>query len=222
MPVVDEEVRKWRDWIEGPIRNDILGMHHERQLWRELGELITANPAVAETPSAFWDLMRETYGITQAIAIRRQADRDSRVCSLARLIEEMRDDAPRLTRDYFVGLWDKNDDYWTRVAHSAFDALAGPGGVHLDPEVPKTDLERLRSDASKMATYVNEHVAHDMAEPTVEDFPTFDDMNAAMDALGEMFKKYASVLTASSYVFLEPAMQYDWKAIFRRPWIPSE
>jgi hypothetical protein len=70
-----------------------------------------------------------------------------------------------------------------------------------------------------MAKYVNEHVAHDMAEPTMTEMPTFNDLNAAVDALGTMFKKYANVLTAGSYAFLEPVIQHDWKAIFRRPWI---
>jgi hypothetical protein len=42
---------------------------------------------------------------------------------------------------------------------------------------------------------------------------------AALDSLAKLFAKYANVRTAGSYVTLEPAMQYDRKAIFRRPWI---
>ena len=220
MTVVDEHVARWRGWIEGPIRHDVIGMHHKRQIWRELTVLLEANPGVADTPSVFWEWMRESYVTTQAIGIRRQADRDPRACSLARLIEEMRDDAPRLTRAYFLGLWEQRHDEWMmRRAEEAFDALAGQGGEHLDPAVPKADLASLRSDAAEMARYVNEHLAHDMAVPTVAQLPTFDDMNEAMDALGTMFRKYANVLTAGSYLTLEPVVQEDWKAIFRKPWL---
>jgi hypothetical protein len=40
--------------------------------------------------------------------------------------------------------------------------------------------------------------------------------------IGELFKKYSNLLTASTYPLgLEPAIQGDWKAIFREPWIPA-
>lgn len=223
MTLVDEHVERWRGWIEGPIRNDIIGMHHKRQIWRELGDMLSTNPRVANMASTFWEWMRETYATTQAIGIRRQADRDPRACSLARLIQEMRDDAPRLTRAYFLSLWSQQEDEWMmRLAEEAFDQLAGEGGDHLNPEVPRADLASLRSDAAKMARYVNEHVAHDTAEPTMTELPTFEHMNDALDALGTMFKKYANVLTAGTYVTLEPVIQDDWKAIFRQPWLVSE
>jgi hypothetical protein len=45
-------------------------------------------------------------------------------------------------------------------------------------------------------------------------------MNAAIDVIGEMFKKYSNVLTAGSWLYLEPTIQEDWTAIFRVPWIP--
>ena len=39
--------------------------------------------------------------------------------------------------------------------------------------------------------------------------------------MGDVFKKYANLLTAGSYVTLVPALQEDWLAIFRQPWIPT-
>jgi hypothetical protein len=85
--------------------------------------------------------------------------------------------------------------------------------------VPEADLSSLRTNAAKMARYVNEHVAHDMAEPTLIELPSVRDMNEALDALGTMFAKYANVLTAGTYLTLEPVIQDDWKAIFRQPWL---
>ena len=49
--------------------------------------------------------MLDTYMTTQAVAIRRQADIRKDVASLGRLLLELRGNADRLTRDFWVGLW---------------------------------------------------------------------------------------------------------------------
>jgi hypothetical protein len=41
----------------------------------------------------------------------------------------------------------------------------------------------------------------------------------AIDVIGHLFKKYYNLFTATSYVFLEPVIQSDWKAVFRVPWM---
>jgi hypothetical protein len=43
-----------------------------------------------------------------------------------------------------------------------------------------------------------------------------------IDRIGDLFRKYALLLTASSWMTLEPVPQYDWLAVFREAWIPSE
>jgi hypothetical protein len=81
--------------------------------------------------------------------------------------------------------------------------------------------EGAQLDAHRLRVYVNEHVAHDMAEPTLAEMPTYADLHAAIDSVGEIFKKYAVTLTGGWWATLEPAIQGDWKAIFRVPWLPS-
>ena len=53
------------------------------------------------------------------------------------------------------------------------------------------------------------------------DLPTFGDLHDAIDGIGEIFQKYAVMLTGG-WNLLEPVIQDDWKAIFREPWIPPE
>ena len=48
---------------------------------------------------------------------------------------------------------------------------------------------------------------------------TLEEIHAAIDMIGDLFKKYYNLLTAGSYVQLEPVMQTDWKAVFRVPWM---
>lgn len=218
---LDATVAKWRSWIDGPIRSDVVGMHFKRLIWREIAAMMDANPTVGEIPSAFWDFHQENYAVAQAIAVRRQADRDARTCSLAVLIGEMRDNAELLTRADHIGLLgDRADDELMRQrANAGFTALAG-GGDHLDPTIAASDLVALENAADRVRTYVNQHVAHDQAHPTMTEAPTFGDLHEAIDAVGRVFQKIAVALTGGWNV-LEPVIQGDWQAIFRVPWISS-
>jgi hypothetical protein len=199
----------------------MIGMYFRRLIWKRVVAIAEANPEVRNQGSAFWDLLRETYAVTQAIAIRRQADFDRRVCSLAMLIKQMRDNARALTRDSYVSLWDQDNDPLVQRGQRNFDRLAGEGGDHLDPNIPTADLEALEAAAERVRVYVNEHVAHDMAEPTTPEMPTYTDLHDAIDALGEIGKKYFEVLTADWMHTWEPVIQYPWEAIFRVAWLPS-
>ena len=47
------------------------------------------------------------------------------------------------------------------------------------------------------------------------------DINAAMDAIEETFKKYYLIFTGSSLVGAEAAIQYDWTEPFTIPWLTT-
>jgi hypothetical protein len=46
-----------------------------------------------------------------------------------------------------------------------------------------------------------------------------DEVDHAIDVIGDIFTRYYSLFTASGMAFLEPAIQHDWLAPFREPWI---
>jgi hypothetical protein len=69
--------------------------------------------------------------------------------------------------------------------------------------------------------YVNQVVAHTQEIPSHQ-VPTFSELNAAIDSIGDLVKKYASLLKAELLWQLEPVIQGDWKAPFRQPWIRAE
>jgi hypothetical protein len=104
-----------------------------------------------------------------------------------------------------------------RQANGAFIGWRARGRI-LDPAIARRDLEALQVAARKVRLYVDQHVAHDQTEPTAA-LPTFEELHAAIDTIGEIFKRYTAVLTAGSYVSLEPFIQSDWKAIFRVAWL---
>jgi hypothetical protein len=74
--------------------------------------------------------------------------------------------------------------------------------------------------ASKVKIYVDEHIAHAEASAVATDVTlNLNDIHAAIDVVGDLFKRYYSLLTASSFGSLVPVIQHDWKAVFREPWL---
>lgn len=45
------------------------------------------------------------------------------------------------------------------------------------------------------------------------------EVDPAMDLIGEIMARYTLLFTAAGVVDVVPALQSDWKAIFREPWI---
>jgi hypothetical protein len=215
--MADSRIEKWLRWCEDEIRPEVLLMYLQRDVFRTVGKTVEDNTSLP--PSYYFDYLRDTYATTQAVGIRRQAETRSGVITLGRLITEIASDAGRFTREFWVGLWGNDDARRFGIPDRAFtDQFAPDGGDHLDPEIPKADLLELAWVAAEVKVYVDQHVAHNDAKPAAA-LPTFDDLDACIDLLGDLFKKYANLLTASSWLELVPVLQHDWQAVFRQPWL---
>jgi len=169
--------------------------------------------------------MRDTYATTQAVAVRRQADTHKDAASLGKLIQEVRDDALRITREFWLGQWSSDDPFMKMEAERAWTTqYAGSVGDHLDPSIPASDFDRLAAAAADVKTYVDQHVAHAEKPPRVPVAVTLTlkDVHDDIDVIGDLFRKYYNLLTAASYVMLVPVIQHDWMAIFREPWFRPE
>jgi hypothetical protein len=157
--VADSRIAKWLRWLEDGIQPEVMTMNLHRHVFREVGEIIDANGALP--PSYWFEFSTDTYATTQAVAIRRQAEVDTRVISLGRLIDEIGSDATRVTRRFWVGLWSNADLVDQGFADAAFTKQFAPdSGDHLDPTIPAADLAQLTSLADSVKRYVDQHVAH--------------------------------------------------------------
>jgi hypothetical protein len=226
--MAEDWIEKWTRWIEKPIHGDVITMNHRRQIWRDLAEAIRDNGSLPD--SAFWQYYIDIYAATQAMAVRRQGDLDNRVASLARLLSEVATHAELLTPEWWLGLWtiEEGDDYERTYARAQWnDTFGGEIGVHLDPAIPRGDLQRLRDESEIVKKYVDKHVAHS-EDPGPPQDPeaapaqvtlTLDEVDHAIDVIGEIFTRYYLLLTATGMAFLEPTIQHDWLAPFRQPWI---
>jgi hypothetical protein len=226
---MDQRVAKWKRWIDGPIKASVITMHHHRQIWQGLAEVIETHGSLP--PSAYWEHYFDVYAETQAMAVRRQADLHPDVASLGRLVSEVSEDVNQLTPEWWIGLWDigEGDDYERAFARRQWDdEFAGTVGVHLDPAIPAADLERLTDTSGAVRRHVDKHIAHsedpgpvpkDPGKTAPEDTVKLSEVHDAIDLIGEVFTRYYSLFEAAGMAMLEPAIQHDWLAPFREPWI---
>ena len=218
-----QRIEKWTGWIDGQIKNEIMSMHLHLDTWEQVQELIKNNGQLPD--SYWWEFMRDTYGATQAVAVRRQADTHRDVASLGKLIAEISDDVTGLTREFWFELWSWPPDDPNKVFHveQGWRDQFDPNDLgHLDPSIPASDLGELRAASEKVTDYVDRHLAHSDRRPLpAASLPTLDDVHDAVEKIGGLYKRYYNLLTASSWAFLVPVIQHDWKAVFREPWIRS-
>ena len=213
----DVPLVRWREWCEGPIRHHVINIYAQRYVWQRLHEMLAENPNLPA--SYWWTYLQETYAVSQAVAIRRQADRDKRVISLARLIGTVQANAKSITREGWLAMWADPDDH--PHATELWETKYGDSsGKRLDRAVPAADLKRLTAAARHVKRYVDQHVAHTDSSAVAEPVTlTYDDLHDAVDVVGELFKKYHHLLTAESYGSLVPIdIHPSWEAVFTQPW----
>jgi hypothetical protein len=81
-------------------------------------------------------------------------------------------------------------------AHQKFDRFtAQPGDERIDRQAVRADIQTLQQIGDVVQQYVNEVIAH-AADETTHEVPTYADLNAAIDQIGELVRKYASLLKA--------------------------
>jgi hypothetical protein len=193
-------------------------MHAHRDTFKEVDRIATENGQLPD--SYFWTFLQDTYATSQAVAVRRQAELKSSVRTLGRLLVEVAEDAHLLSREFFVGMWEaRPDSVEAVIANRQFEQyFAGDVGDHLDPAIPQRDLAALITTSASVKTYVDQHVAHRDRKPK-SGFPTFADLDGAIDKIGEVFSRYSGLLRNKSMTDYVPAHQDDSLAVFRQPWI---
>jgi hypothetical protein len=208
----DERFTRWGEWIMA-IHQEVENAALHRYIRQEVAAIIDANPRI-QRPSAFYEWMAAIYSDSGLMAVRRQLDRDPQSISLARLLSEIRAYPNVVSRQRFVGLCrlpERKD-----VAHREFDELVAPGAQHIDPIAVQSDLDALKTKTRDVERYGTKRVAHfDERAPT--SIPTFHELDEAIDLIRALWVKYLLLLRGLSY--REPVWAYDWKAIFREPWV---
>jgi len=91
-------------------------------------------------------------------------------------------------------------------------------GSHFDFSGADKDLEVLLAKARRIRDHVNKRVAH-FDRAGFAELPTYAELDECLDYLEDLLKKYLAVFGAEGHTRIVPVWQFDWKEIFRRPWI---
>lgn len=215
----DARWERWGNHLERIIQ-ETYRTHHYRQLYRGLAEITQAADL---PPSSIFDAFGIWYITAQTASIRRQLDRTRGTVSLWRLLDDIARNPDVASRDRHVAVWLRNTaEPVVDEAHANFDRFAG-GREHdqIAVRLVRADLDELRGVGEVVERYANEAVAHTTVDET-RTVLTYVELNTAIDHIGELVKKYASLLKATILWQLEPVIQHDWKAPFRQAWIPAE
>ena len=206
---------KWNKWLD-VIYSEITSLSVNREIFWEVQDIVKNNPKV-QKPSSFYDFLGKAYVTLVFMGVRRQVKIDKGSISFARLLKEICETPEVLSRTRFVALYKGSTS--EQFANRHFDKFAGKAVSHVDPTLVNLDLGKLKAKAQKCEEYADKRVAH-IDKGRMKNIPTFTDIDDCIDFLEELMKKYYLLFRGISLRSILPVWQYDWKAIFREPWLP--
>lgn len=212
---MDARISKWLRWLD-VIKAEIQDLVVSKYIFHEVQKMIAENPKI-QVNNSFYRYITSTYVSHAVIGLRRQLKTDPQGISLALLLQELIKTPEVLSRKYYVGLHEGStvED----LADEDFDRFASPGASHIDPAQVEKDLQRLRDVTRKCEDFADKRIAHrDKREP--KSLLTYNEVDDCISLLDELYIKYLLMFEAKAMDTLLPTWQYDWKEIFRTPWLP--
>jgi AbiU2 len=178
-----------------------------RFIYREIGAMVQENEA-ANAPSYFWTWLARVYFHDASVGVRRLMDRDRRVVSMLKLLNEIRDHPEVMSRRRILHLHTGRP---RAEREQAAARVIRPGRAIMDT----ANIARLRRELldahARLRRYVNTHVVHRQRNPMRRP-PTFRELHAAIDVLGRALEECAFLLEAATFDTLVPALPWAWEA----------
>lgn len=228
-PVVQRRIDKltddalfddWVKWI-GRVENELIGIAWNRRLFREVSRVFKHKSHLQQVGGFLYDWIRLNYTAGVTMAFRREVDR-ANAMGFVHLLGEIAARPQVLSRRRHHDRWTLRSTFEAEMRRKSFEAIAcvspssDPLDDHIDPAVVRQDVETVRTETQVAHDYVEQAIAHRAwGEPETISFEQF---NAAVDALTPIFKKYYVRLTHSSLMQVQPVPQYNTHTAFTFPW----
>lgn len=217
----DSTLETWERWLD-LLYQHIVELHHDRVIWKELVELVEANRDIPD-PWFFLDWVGRLWATTTVVGIRRLDDKDKNSISLVRLIDDIGKHPEVLSRQHYRSMYEATypgDEWMQRRADEEFDEYVGAGLDVIQTEMTARDLADVRSAAATIRRHVNKYVAHtdERAGPPTA---TYADLDAALDGVTAIYRRYSLLIKGSAPADMAPTMQFDWKQPFLIAWRPD-
>ena len=198
---------------------EVQSLRVNQHVFWEVQEIIRNNPNLRK-PSTFYGWMGNMYAAAMAAAVRRLVDQTRGTVSFVRLLEQVKAKPACVSREaYKKRCTDPNLP--PAYVDADYDRLVGLGMPHPDPLTIADEIGELKKRTERLRQFVNEHVAH-AALQQEKTLPTFQDLDDAIDTLEALAKRYLHLFHGMALSSALPTWQYDWKEIFRYPWIAGD
>ena len=225
----DKLHEKWSEWLE-QIKRQVYNMFHNRAIWRDMDDALRNHEG-----GIFSAHYTDLYIAGQVMALRRIADaqaHDSTI-SLGRLLGDLHRNPTVMSRDRYVRMYTADNEadgsrnegveqrgmteaeFLTNRAKAEFDSHFGDANGQFDLSKNQNRVERLAAASRHISSYADRLIAHIDSKGLLEN-PTYADLDAAIDEVGELLREIALLLGAEGLVNLEPITQDDWKWPFRQ------
>jgi hypothetical protein len=216
----DEEVRVLRDWLPA-LWPKVRQLRIDQHIFNETQEVIASNEAL-QRPSHFFAWMQDMYVSGMAMAVRRLMDDDKRTRSLLQFLLRLRSDPDAVSRERYQQLYEQHGqridgDFMKHYVDHTYDSYVGAG--HAAPPVAQIQgqLDELRERTRLFIDFGNKVIGHADETPPKK-LPTFAELEDVIATMESILQRYTQLLTAT-HRSVDINWQYDWKAIFRVPWI---
>lgn len=196
---------KWKKDLE-QILSELMLLWKGKVIWEGVKDIVDANTNV-QNPGHFHRWASINHGITVAVGIRRQIDKDSRSRSLRNLLQDMRCNVNHILLDKAKHLSELNGSENEQELRNQIEKL-------LEKMIKKLD-----NKCKIIKKFVDKHVAHTDREGTRK--VTIDQVHNALIEINEIMKDVSTLIDGSP-INIETPIRDDWKDIFRVPWIESD
>jgi hypothetical protein len=193
------------------LRNEVEHLLWLRNTWREVQEIIRANPRL-DTPSPFYDFINYSYATATATGVRAVIYRSGAAVCFERFLNEIKRHKQALTRDALVRTHGPRFE-------SVYNRLVGDGA--LTSAVIEEDVQVLKRDSQIVKKHVDTQVAHFERAPS-DLPPRFRDLHTALDHLELVALKYSVLLTGVDRPSLAPLVDWSTFGVLTIPWIVQE
>jgi len=226
-------IQRWQAWMTGgsggsdagPVADAVLRLLSDRSRWRELRQLVEANDAIPH-PDATLGWFWYDHAVHTAVRLRRLSDEDKRSASLGRLLIELGESAPELTRRRYLACWRHSthssgmwEAFHRHQASDAFDRFAEPGGLAVDAERIRKDRDALRDAIAPVKLFVDKRIAHH--NPDHDPALSYQELSDVIDLVAGLWKKYSLLVCQVDPPLAAPADNTDWGAAFDVAWRQS-
>jgi hypothetical protein len=219
---IDERRERARQWLE-QIYVDVQDLILDDYMFWEVQQIIRDNPTLTTMRSHFFHWMMAAHVESAAIGIRRQIKLDDQSISLRRFLEELKAYPAIVSRTHHVELCTSMNANLPRSFHEhTFDRHVGAERDDVDPVVIQSEIDRIRAVASRIEHFADRRFAHYDSRGVAAPEPTFNEIGDSLGAFEVIILQYKMLLDGVSTARLLPVFQYDWKGIFRHPWIVDE